>query len=64
MERRAPSSSRKITSLGVIDAARAAAFLPLPADLDTADIDRLIVTLEPADGTTEPSADEVATGTV
>lgn len=52
-----------ITSLGIIDGERSSAFLSLE-DVDPDDIERIIVTLEPAGGSQEPTATEVAEGTV
>lgn len=57
-------SDEHITSLGIIDSARKAAFLPIPDELDRDDVDRFIVTAEPAGGSEGPSAEEVVTGTV
>lgn len=54
----------EIRSLGVIEDARRSAFLPIE-DIDADDIDRIIVTLEPAGGSDEPNReDQVADATV
>jgi anti-sigma-K factor RskA len=51
-------------SLGVIDSARRSAFLPIE-DVDPDDIERIIVTVEPAGGSEQPNEDEqVADATV
>lgn len=59
----AVDTDEHIVSLGIIDSARTAAFLPIP-DTDPDDIERFIVTAEPVGGSEGPSAEEVATGTV
>lgn len=57
-------TDERITSLGIINSARKAAFLPIPDDIDRDDIERFIVTAEPTGGSDGPSAEEVVTGTV
>lgn len=57
-------SGDRIDSIGVIDDARASAFLALDDDLDADAVERIIVTLEPEGGSTSPAADEVAAATV
>ena len=53
----------RISSLGVIDRAQHAAFLPIDG-VDPKDVERIIVTVEPAGGSDEPTAEEVAGATV
>ena len=50
-------------SLGVIDGARKLAILPIEG-IDADEVERIIVTTEPAGGSDQPSADEVADATV
>jgi anti-sigma-K factor RskA len=53
-----------IYSLGVIDSARRSAFLPID-EVDADEVERIIVTIEPGDGSDEPTTDDqVADATV
>jgi anti-sigma-K factor RskA len=56
-------ADQRISSIGVIDAARKAAILPI-GNVDPDDIERIIVNTQPAGGSDEPTADEVAETTV
>jgi anti-sigma-K factor RskA len=56
-------SDDRIRSLGIIDAERRRAILPIEG-VDPEEVERIIVTVEPAGGSDEPTAEEVAGATV